>query len=59
MPPSKGYSHIWNRAFIKSKLGDVYSTGRAPVTNLDLNAIQAQLSTRTGTKFRDTHSQDR
>ena len=45
----------WNKAFVKSKLDEVYATHRGPVQNLDLNAIQTQLTSRAGTQNRETN----
>ena len=44
----------WNRAFVKSKLDEVYSTHRGPVHNLDLTTIQAQLASRAGIQSRES-----
>ena len=42
------------KAYVKSKLDEVYSTHCGPVTNLDLPSIQSQLATRAGTMTRDS-----
>ena len=49
----------WNKAFIKSKLDEVYATHRGPVQNLDLTAIQTQLTSRAGTQNRDKPPENR